>query len=130
MKREMFLAVTGVIGVLFGLGFLLMPDMSLRTYGVPTEPHNLMQARYFGATLMAFGLVSFLARNSQDAVAFRALLVGGVVGNGIGAVISAMAAGSLQNGMAWMSVVLYGAFALAGAYYLMGAKPHIAAQAG
>lgn len=130
MKREMFFAISGIVGVLFGLGFLLMPDMSLRTYGVPTDPHNLMQSRYFGATLMAFGLISFLARNTQDAVAIRALLVGGLVGNVIGAFISASAAGSLQNNMAWLSVAIYGVFAAAAAYYLFAAKQGAGVQPG
>lgn len=122
MKRELFFAIQGVVAVLFGLGFVLMPEMSLRTYGVPTEPHNLMQSRYFGSALLAVGLISWLARDTQDAAAIRALLVGGMVGNAIGGIISAMAAGTLQNGMAWMSVVLYAAFVAAGAYFLFGAK--------
>jgi hypothetical protein len=89
-----------------------------------------MQSRYFGATLMAFGLISFLARNTQDAVAIRALLVGGLVGNVIGAFISASAAGGLQNNMAWVSVVIYGVFAAAAVYYLFAAKQGAGVQPG
>jgi hypothetical protein len=130
MKRELFFAISGIVGVLFGLGFLLVPDMSLRTYGVPTDPHNLMQARYFGSSLLTVGLVVFLGRDTQDAIAIRALLVAELVGNAIGAAISATAAGSLQNGMAWMSVVIYGVFAAAAAYYLFGAKRPAQVQPG
>ena len=122
MKREMFFAISGVVGVLFGLGFLLMPDMSLRTYGVPTDPHNLMQSRYFGAELLAVGLIYFLGRDTQDPKAVRAMLVAGLVTNTIGAAISVYAAGGLQNGMAWMSVAIYTVFALAAAYYLFAGK--------
>ena len=71
MKREQFFAIAGVVGALFGLGFLLLPDMSLGTYGVPVDPHNLMQARYFGSALLAVGLMTFLARETQDAAAIR-----------------------------------------------------------
>lgn len=122
MKREMFFAISGIVGVIFGLGFLLVPDMSLRNYGMPTEPHNLLQARYFGSALLTIGLVTFLARDTQDAKAVRALLIAGVVGDVLGAAISASAAGSLQNGMAWSSVAIYGAFAAASAYYLLAAN--------
>ena len=125
MKREMFFAIFGVLGVLFGLGFLLAPEMSLRAYGVPTDPHNLMQSRYFGSVLLGFGLVSFLARETQDPKAIRALLVGGLVGNLIGAAISASAAGHLQNGLAWVSVAIYVALAAGGAYYLLLARPQV-----
>ena len=118
MKREMFFAITGIVGTLFGLAFLLVPEMSLRMYGVPTEPHNLMQARYFGSALLGIGRVSFLARNTQEPVAIRALLTAALVSNIAGCVISVSAAGRLQNNMAWLSVAIYGAFAIAGAYYL------------
>jgi len=124
MKRGMFFAILGIVGVLFGLGFLLVPEMTLRMYGVPTEPHNLMQSRYFGSVLLAFGLIFFLARDTQDPKAIRALLVGGFVGNVVGAVISASAAGNLQNGLAWMSVAIYATFAV-GAGYLLLAKPQV-----
>lgn len=121
MKRGMFFAILGIVGVLFGLGFLLVPEMTLRMYGVPTEPHNLMQSRYFGSVLLAFGLIFFLARDTQDPKAIRALLVGGFVGNVVGAMISASAAG---NGLAWMSVAIYAAFAV-GAGYLLLAKQQV-----
>lgn len=113
----MFFAITGIVASLFGLAFLLVPE-TIRLYGVPTDPHNLMQARYFGSALLAFGLVSFLARSTQEAIAIRALLVAGLVANIAGAVISASAAGGLQNNMAWLSVAIYGVFAAGGAYYL------------
>lgn len=122
MKRETYLAVTGIVGVLFGLGFLLAPAMSLAMYGVPTEPHNLMQSRYFGSALIGIGLVSFLARTTQDAVAVRAILVAGLVSDVIGAAISAAAAGSLQNQMAWLSVAIYVLFAVGAAWFLFADK--------
>lgn len=128
MKREFFFAVTGAIGVLFGLGFLLLPEMSLRTYGVATQPHNLMQARYFGSALLAVGLTTFLVRATQDAAAVRALLVGNLAGDCAGALVTLMALG-LMNAMAWSSVVLYALFAAGNAYFLFASKPESRAEA-
>ncbi|MEJ6022798.1 hypothetical protein [Ramlibacter sp. PS4R-6] len=122
MKREQFFAISGVIGALFGLGFLLLPDLSLRNYGVPTDPFNLMQARYFGSALLAVGLITFLARETQDAVAVRALLLGNLVGDAAGGIVTLMALG-MMNAMAWSSVVIYALFAGASAYYLFATKP-------
>ena len=42
MKLSTFLAITGGVGVLFGLEFLLLPAFGLQQYGVPTDSHNLM----------------------------------------------------------------------------------------
>jgi hypothetical protein len=119
MKVSTFFAVTGVVGIIFGLEFLLVPDFGIKQYGIPTEPHNLMQARYFGSTLLALSVVAWLARNTQDAVAQRAILIGSAVGNLVGALLSAWSSlAGLQNAMAWFSVVIYGVFFL-GAVYLL-----------
>lgn len=128
MRRETFFAALGIIAVVFGLGFVLTPDLSLRLYGVPTDPHNLMQSRYFGSTLVAFGLIFFLARDTQDPKAIRGLLVGAFVGDLAGAVISASAAGSLQNNMAWLSVAIYVVLATGAAFYLLADRPAAQAQ--
>lgn len=82
-----------------------------------------MQSRYFGGALLALGLLWFLARDTQDPPAIRAILVSGLAGDIAGAVISASAAGGLQNDMAWMmSVAIYAAFAVASAYYLVAGR--------
>jgi len=120
MKLSTFLAVMGSLGVLFGIEFLLAPAFGLQQYGVPTEPHNLMQARYFGATLLAWGLVLWLARSSRDDTAVRAMLQGSLVGHIIGAIISLWAAiSSLENAMAWSSVAIYGLLAAGCVYFLV-----------
>ena len=120
MKLSTFFSIAGAVGLLFGAFFLAVPDVALRQYGVPAEPHNVMQARYFGATLLQLGLVVWLARQTQDGVAVRALLLGIVVGDIAGAAISAWAAAAgLQNAMAWGSVVLYAALAAGSVYFLL-----------
>ena len=119
MKLAAFLGLSGVLGIVFGLEFLLIPELALSQYGVPTEPHNLMQARYFGSTLLAFGLVNWLARASTDEGTRRALLVAGIVGNLIGLVLGLWArSAGLQGLLAWLAVGIYGALLLGGLYFL------------
>jgi hypothetical protein len=120
MKLPAFLGLAGALGILFGLEFLLIPELALAQYGVPTEPHNLMQSRYFGSTLLAFGLLLWLARGAQDAAVQRALLLSSAVGNLIGLLLSLWARVSgLQNLLAWLSVGIYGALLLGALYYLL-----------
>jgi nitrate reductase gamma subunit len=120
MKLRAFLGLTGVLGMLFGLEFLLIPELALSQYGVPTEPHNQMQARYFGGTLLAFGLIYWLLRGSTDNATRRALLVAGVLGNGIGLVLSLWSRSSgLQGLLAWLSVGIYAALVLGALYFLL-----------
>ena len=129
MKVGTFLAIVGAVGVLFGLGFLLAPAPSIAMYGVPVEPHNLMQARYFGSALLALGLLVWLLRNVTDPEALRGVLLANAIGNGVGAVLSVWVATSgLENAMAWSSVALYGVFALGALYFWRGVQaPRVAA---
>lgn len=126
MKASSYLAISGVLGVLFGLGFLLAPQATLPMYGVPTDPHNLMQMRYFGGAMVWVGLIAWLARNVRHGEALRAILQASVVGNAVGALISTWAALSgLQNAMAWSSVLIY-TLLLIGALYLLASPARIA----
>ena len=119
MKVTTYFAVAGVVASLLGIAFLLVPSFALTQYAIPTDPHNLMQARYFGGTTLAFGLVPWLARRTRDDLALRAILQASVVGNAVGAAISVWAAiAGLQNQMVWGSVAIYLAFLLASIYYL------------
>ncbi len=120
MKLSAFLGLAGVLGLLFGLEFLLIPEMALAQYGVPTEPHHLMLSRYFGSTLLAFGLLLWLARGAQDTPIQRALLLASTVANLLGLVLSLWSRFSgLQGVLAWLSVGLYGALLLGSLYFLL-----------
>jgi hypothetical protein len=119
MKIATYLAIAGIVSLLFGLEFLLAPEFSVKQYGVPADPHVLMLGRYFGGTLLTYGLIFWFARSTRDDVALRALLIGAVVGNLLGVVISAWAGlAALQNAMAWFSVAIYGVLLLGAAYFL------------
>jgi hypothetical protein len=120
MKLSAFLGLAGAIGILFGLEFLLIPELALSQYGVPAEPHNQMQARYFGSGLLAFGLVLWLARKTQDAIARRALLVAAVVGNLLGLLLSLWSRiDGLQGALAWLAAGIYGALTLGALFFLL-----------
>lgn len=119
MKLATYFAVTGIIGILFGLEFLLAPGFALPQYAIPTDAYNLMQARYFGSALLSFGLVVWLARGTREALAQRALLQATVLGDLAGLLISIWAAVTgLQNALAWSSVVIYALFAFGAVYFL------------
>jgi len=120
MKLSAFLGLAGALGILFGLEFLFIPELALSQYGVPTEPHNQMQARYFGSGLLAFGLVLWLARKTPDAIARRALLLASIAGNGVGLALSLWSrSAGLQGLLAWLSVGLYSALLLGALYFLL-----------
>jgi hypothetical protein len=114
-----FLAISGAIGVVFGLEFLLLPEFALRQYGMQTESQALLQARYFGGTLVPWGFAGWLMRRVRDDAALKALLVAGAVGWAIGLALSYGAVSSGRQGpMGWLSVAIYGVFLLYSIFYL------------
>lgn len=119
MKVNIYLAVAGIVSLLFGIVFLLAPEFSVKQYGVPADPHVLMVGRYFGSMLVANGTIFWFARSTRDDVALRALLLGAVVGNVPQLLISAWAAlAGLQNAMAWSSVLVNVLLLLGAIYFL------------
>ena len=131
MKLPTFFSTFGAIAIVFGLVFLLVPVLSLPIYGLPTEPSNVVEARYFGATLLPFGVLVWLARSTQDATAIRAILVASALVTALGVVVSAWSALSgVENAMAWSSAVIYGALLIGCVYFLTsGARGAVAAEA-
>ena len=120
MKLAAFLGLAGAIGILFGLEFLLIPELALSQYGVPTEPHNQMQARYFGSGLLAFGLVLWLARKTNDERPGAPLLAAAVVNNLVGVLLSLWSRfNGLQGLLAWLAVGIYAALLLGALYFLL-----------
>lgn len=117
MKLSTYLSITSVIGLAFGLMFLFATGFMLVLYGTPTEPHNFLQVRYFGATLVWVSIIIWLARHVRDDTAIRAILIGSAVGCILGAAISLWGVVSgLTNALGWSSVIVYLAL-LAGALY-------------
>lgn len=120
MKLSAFLGLAGALAIIFGLEFLLIPELALAQYGVPTEAHNVMQARYFASTLLAFGLLLWLTRGTQEAATQRALLLASVVGNLIGLLLSVWSRlAGLQSPLAWLSVIIYGALCIGALMFLL-----------
>lgn len=113
MSFKLLLTVTGVIGVLFGLGFLLAPAPVLAQYGVQTDPAGLFVGQLFGAALLELGLVFFLARRVEDPNTMRVIALGACIGElaGLWVALRIQLTG-LTNAMGWSTVVIYGLLAL------------------
>lgn len=58
--------VTMIIQALFGLGFMLIPDLLLAPFGVTFTPTARIFANLFGSALMGYGILLWLARKSDQ----------------------------------------------------------------
>ena len=87
-------------------------------YGVPPEPHAILNLQFFGSALLAWGVITWFARD-LDWAAVRGVLIGGIVGDVVGGLLSVWAiVEGLVNAFGWTSVVIYVLLLLGGLYFL------------
>lgn len=88
--RNLFV-VAAVLGVLFGIGFLAVPDVVVGLYGGRLDETGALMARLYGKALISLGVISWLVRDAGDQLAGRAVATGAVVNFTAGSILSAFA---------------------------------------
>jgi hypothetical protein len=117
--RWLFIAVA-VVNVLYGLGFLVIPETVASAYGTSNVNATAVAiARYWGGTLLPLGYLSWMAANSGGsplklhltrASEFTAIL-------GFIVTILAMSGGVISTVGGILNLVLTGVFAVGFGYY-------------
>ena len=115
--RYLFIA-SAVVGILFGLGFLLFPDQLLQLYGVQLSEAGLQIARLMGSAFIGLGIITWQARYSHDSAARRAIVTGLFIDFLLGFIVSIMIMVSgIVNALGWSTVIIYLLFTLAYGYF-------------
>ena len=123
MNTRIVLTTAAVIALLFAFGLLLMPAFMASLYGMGASPSEVLTARFFGTTLLAIGLVNWFARD-MDYASLRPILLGNLVGDIVGLLVSAMGTLSgVMNSLGWLSAALYLLLALGFAYLQFMGQP-------
>ncbi len=113
MRLSTLLLIGGLLGLVFGLGFLLVPRPMLTFYGVPTDPPVVLMARFFGGGLVQLGLVLYLIRDVGDARTQRGVVIGSFIGSVAGLVVALTGQfWGLINQFGWSTVAIYGLLTL------------------
>jgi hypothetical protein len=113
MRLSSLLLIAGLLALVFGLGFLLIPAALLPVYGIEAEAATVLMSRFFGAALVHLGVLLYLVREVEEPAAQRGLALAGVVGSVAGlAVALAGQLGGLVNAMGWSTVIIYGGLLL------------------
>ena len=74
MKVKPFLIITAALAFLFSVGFILMPAQIPAMHGITADEGMQHMAQNFGSALLAIAVVSWLARNTPDSKARRAIV--------------------------------------------------------
>ncbi|HEX9170636.1 MAG TPA: hypothetical protein VF886_17205 [Roseiarcus sp.] len=119
MSAKTYLTIASVIAVLFGLAFLLAPTAASSIYGVPADPHTSLILQFFGSTLVAIGVVQWVAKDFRDWDAVRGILIAAIVGDALGLIVNLLGTfQGLLNGMAWTTTIIYALLIIGAAYCL------------
>jgi hypothetical protein len=102
------MTVTAIGSLLFGLAYLLFPETLLSLYGGAMDSSSQWTARYFGATILGFGIVNWIGRNVKSGAALRVIIAGTFTVSIIGFVVSIFQLlGNSDNGFVWTIAVIY-----------------------
>ena len=108
MRLRTLLLIGGLLGLVFGIGFLLAPRPMLSLYGVPADPPVVLLARFFGAALVQVGLVFYLIRDVGDPKTQRGVIIGSFIGSVAGLVVALTGQfWGLVNQFGWSTVAIY-----------------------
>jgi hypothetical protein len=110
--------IYAAISAIFGLAFVFVPETSLALYGITLSPGGILIARLFGAALLEFALLSWLARNAGDSEARKAIILAVFIGEAIGFVVVLLGQLSGEvNALGWSTVAIYFLLALGFGYF-------------
>ena len=128
MKLSALMIVNAIVAAVFGLGFIFAPGQVAAFYnpevGSPEVGAVLkIVAQLFGAALLAFAVLTWVARNAPDSEARRAILLALFVGESVGFVIALIGQlGGEVNALGWSTVAIYLLLAVGFGYFRFVAK--------
>ena len=121
MKLNSFLMVATIVAAVFGLAFLIGPSQLAALYGVKLTPATEVIGRIAGPVILGFAIVFWGARNGNGAETFKAVMMAGLIANGLDCLILLHAtATGLLNALGWLSVLINGALAAGFGYFIFG----------
>lgn len=88
MKLSTMFTVASVVGLVFGLLTLLIPEQTMAIYGVELTAPGVFVARLFGTTLFAVGVLGWQVRFAAPSGARDAIVTSLLVMDVIGFVVS------------------------------------------
>ena len=108
MKLSTLLLINAIVASLFGLGFVLIPDMVLSLYGVTLSVNGIYISRLLGAAFLGFAVVSWLVKNSTGSAELRAILFALFISEILGFFISLFyQLQGVVNALGWTTVAIY-----------------------
>ena len=112
------MVINAVITAVYGLAFVIIPERLLLLYGNPVDAPMKYIGQLFGATLIAFAVLSWSARNSSDSEARKAIVLALFIGDAIGFIVALIGQfNAVVNALGWSTVAIYLLLSLGFGYF-------------
>jgi hypothetical protein len=74
VKLKILLTITTIVSLLNGFSYFLAPSATMASFGFVKDPASMLMGRYFGASTLGIGLLSWLGRRLVESEARRMLV--------------------------------------------------------
>jgi hypothetical protein len=131
MKLSTLFIINTIVAAIFGIAFVILPGPVLSLYDVTVDPTSMYLGQIFGAALISFAILTYLARNAPASPLRDAIVLALFVGDAVGFIASLLAQlAGVANGLGWITVVIYLLLALGfGYFYLVQGRRSVASAA-
>ena len=120
MKLNTLFIIIGILGLIFGAAFVLMPDGVEEFYGADVTEAGKVDLQLLGASFLGFAVLLFLATKSKEAAARKAIALGLLVSFVIGLVVSLKAQfAGVFNVWGWSKIAIFGIASLFLLFFLI-----------
>ncbi len=127
MRFRTLLIINAVIALGYAIGVLVLPETILSIHGITQGSAEVLMARFFGVTLLAIGLLTWLARDVTAADTLRAIAIALLISDIVGATVSAQGTLSgVMSAVGWSAFALYVLLGLGYAYILFVKRTEVA----
>ncbi len=118
MKLKVLFIINAIIAFVFGIAFAIIPAQVYSLYSIEASAGLNYIGQLFGAALIGFGLIAWLARNSADSDSRRAIILAFFIADGIGFVIALIGQlNEILGSLGWLTVAIYLLLAIGFGYF-------------
>ena len=123
MGLKTLMIIKAVVCLIFGLILLFLPGWILSLLGSSYCPGAAITAREYGAALIGVLMLTWFARNAEDSVARRAIIINLFVYDAVAfiAMLILQLSGAM-NTLGWGVVFIYLFFTVTFGYYMLPQK--------
>ena len=118
MKLKTLMTINAIVAIVFGVTFVIVPAQVYSLYDITPDEQLIYMGQLFGAALIGFALLTWMARNATDSDARRAIVLALFISNGIGFIVALIAQlSNVVNAFGWSTVAIYLLLALGFGYF-------------